>query len=167
LTERHRSAAQISAPNISFKTACLPKAAAAPFEQVGGDRSPMRHREAQAGDAAFEVVHEAEKLTPAAMNKPLARNNKSQDRGQSVPAGDGGGASLLLPLKTARLRTRTPSLLTGSTILTVLLHGLNLACSWRSMSLIPIPRPSQDLADLLATGDGGFGSCRQFDIYQI
>jgi hypothetical protein len=39
--------------------------------------------------------------TVAAMNKSLARNNKSQDRGQSAPAGDGGGALLLLPLNTS------------------------------------------------------------------
>src|SRR5262245_13440224 len=33
------------------------------------------------------------------MNKSLARDNKSQDRGQSAPASDGSGSSLLLPLK--------------------------------------------------------------------
>ena len=46
----------------------------------------------------------------AAMNKSLARNNKSQDRGKSAPAGDDGGALLLLPLKSSRLQTRTPPL---------------------------------------------------------
>jgi hypothetical protein len=74
------------------------------------------------------------------MNKSLARNNKSQDRGQSVPAGDGGGASFLLPLKTARLRTRTPSVLTGSTILTVLLHGLiNLEGMFKTFAALYVP----------------------------
>ena len=35
--------------------------------------------------------------TVAAMNKSLARTNKSQDGGKSAPAGDDGGALLLLP----------------------------------------------------------------------
>src|SRR5262245_57538395 len=43
----------------------------------------------------------------AAMNKSLARNNKSQDKGKSAPAGDDGGALLLLRLKTSQLPTRT------------------------------------------------------------
>ena len=43
----------------------------------------------------------------AAMNKSLARNNKSQNRGKSATAGDDGGALLLLPLKTSQVRMRT------------------------------------------------------------
>jgi hypothetical protein len=35
--------------------------------------------------------------TVAAMNKSLAGNNKSQDRGQKRACRDGGGALLLLP----------------------------------------------------------------------
>jgi hypothetical protein len=72
LTERHRSAARISAPNISFKNRAFtegigndleapPLLNKQPFEQVGGaDCPPMRHREAQVGDAGFEVVPLAE-----------------------------------------------------------------------------------------------------------
>ena len=67
LIERHRSAARISAPNISFKTergrddlettAFLDKQAFKQFRRPDG--APMRHRESQVGNAGFEVIHEA------------------------------------------------------------------------------------------------------------
>jgi hypothetical protein len=41
----------------------------------------------------------------AAINKSLARNNKPFRTGAKL-AGDDGGALLLLPMKTSRLRTR-------------------------------------------------------------
>jgi hypothetical protein len=43
-------------------------------------------------------------------------------------------------------------------------EGMLRAFPWRSMPGID-PIPSQDLADLLATRDRGFGSRRQFDMY--
>src|SRR5262249_50174869 len=70
-TERQRSAARMSAPNISFKTALSPTAlglflggarpaAERTQEKFGGPNPPpMRPREAQMGDACLEVIPEA------------------------------------------------------------------------------------------------------------
>jgi hypothetical protein len=55
-------------------------------------------------------------MMPRCLPLSLATHDRRQrarnfpDRGQSAPAGDGGGASLLLPLKTSLLRTRTAPL---------------------------------------------------------
>src|SRR4029077_18215210 len=68
LTERHRSAARISAPNISFRTARSPKALGIILRRRRSSTNKRSSRfvvriarrwVSQVRDAGFEVVHEA------------------------------------------------------------------------------------------------------------